>query len=477
MKDKDRIEGIVTSVKRSSNSVDNLYTVMTGEASLSFRCGIVLGLMDKVAIAKLGPSSFVDVASIAIDGKAKKKEYSAMLKKALSSLGFGRAASFSLDIHIPVKELEKATERMSPQLKKAAAEFAKRVITGTPIVARFHNDCDGASGAIAVHTAVADLQARLGLSDTAVTWRINRSVVYSEDAYYSDYSFISSYESVEKPMVFITDFGTMDESEPAIRACSEKYSMVWLDHHPVYKGFPSERIEHYINTWNFGSDSDYTAGFLACIFAQHIAKIDTRILMGASLISDFSIYGKRNDPDAGKMAAFLDFMTGKRNSVENLTPKYLLSIISDRERFNEISTRAMGLMNEALELGVRKVRHQKMDGFTVFVLDFESIKSGDDFPLPGRYSSRLQDRLQQVNGVRALTMVHYGSYISIRSDRSVAAALDLHPLIAELQKENGHILSFGGHGPALSIRIDKDHVDEVVDMLLTMIASKRIRLR
>ena len=471
----ERILGIVTSVRKAQQHKDNIYVAITQNASYSFKCGAVLGLLDKIEAERSAlESGFVPLESAGAHGKAKKSEYRALLKKLMACIKTQEKQS----LEVPVSELKKPTRSMHAKLKRAAAKFAAALATGAPIVVRFHNDCDGASGAIGIQLAVSHVQKVLRMEEAAITFRMNRSVAYFEDSYYSDYAFTSAYESMEKPVLLITDFGTMTDSEPAMKAASGKCTIIWLDHHPVYKEFPAELVDFYVNTWNFRSDSDYTAGFLACVFARHLAPVDTTVLMEASLISDFSVHGKRDNQEYERMAAFLDYMTSRHSTSENLTPKYLLSIISDKERYSETCERASTLMNEALDFGVKSVKHHKTkSGFSIFVLDYDTVVRSEDFPLPGRYSSRLHDRLEKVNMARGVTLVHYGNYISVRSDRGIAKALDLHALMGDLKKETDYVHSFGGHGPALSVRVDRDHVEDVLSMLVTLLSSKQVTLK
>ena len=108
------------------------------------------------------------------------------------------------------------------------------------------------------------------------------------------------------------------------------------------------------------------------------------------------------------------------------------------------------------------------------MLDFSHIaKLGYSYPLPGRYSSKLQAHMEALNNGSTITVIHYGNYISIRESRDISKKIRLLEII-ERMKESGDVLSGGGHSEAASIRIGEKGTQEVMKALLTEFGVKAV---
>ena len=162
----------------------------------------------------------------------------------------------------------------------------------------------------------------------------------------------------------------------AINRIKDQCELVWLDHHLPYEGFPKDLTRHYMNSWGFGGDSNTTAGLLTCVFAQVISDVDVELLKQSSLISDYSEYADLGNKRAYKLALVMDFLTsGKsRYDSQGTTPKQVESIINDNERFEEVFGFATKLLDEALNVGLKKnIRSYRSGPVNVHVLDFSHI--------------------------------------------------------------------------------------------------------
>ena len=462
---------IVTAVKLGSNPAKNLYYAIAGRP-YSFTCDMVLELYDKVdASEEALEKGHLDAGAAKVIGKATKEEYSSALSRLIKEHGF----SVKPKAPSTIKELKTPTKNMLQSLNAAKEKLLECALTGAQITVRFHNDCDGSSGAIALYEAMEELKKRAGLKDLQISWKMNRTVGYLLEYFYADHENAGARQSIERPLIVITDFGTTPESEGGIRAGSEKCDFIWLDHHPIYEGFDSYKsmLPYYINTWDFGGNSDYTAGYLTCVFAEMLSPIDTEDLKQASLIGDFSAFGKRNENKWQKLAVVLDYLTSRRESEGAASPKSMSMIIKDRERFEETYVRASTIISEAIDIGVGKVRHYKAKkDVNVYVLDFKHIIRDDgETPLPGRFSSRLQEKMEEISGPRTITLVHYGNYVSMRANKDLAEELQMLKILEELKNSSEHIQSFGGHNPAASVRTDKEHIKHVINLLLNALGA------
>ena len=458
---KQKIDGVVTSIKTSANAADNVYTILSDRVA-QLKSSLVLDLYDSISVDSFDPEACNDVK---IRGASNKADCERIISRCIKRLDVARNAK---RIELKGRPYAEVASDAMPKLMDAAKEFLRCFISGAPVVIRFHNDGDGFSGAIALYRALEELQSKLFINERSVFWHINRSIAYTLESAYEDLMFFSTYKSVEKPLMLITDFGTSPESTEAFDRIRDSCKLIWIDHHLPYEGFQRERASHYINSWDFGGDSNTTAGLLTCIFAQIIGSIDTEILKQASLISDYSEYADLGNMEARKLSLVMDFLTSGKSKYDSqgTTPKQIESIIKDRERFEEVFGFATTLLDEALEVGLKNIRSYRSGQVSVHVLDFGHIaKLGFSYPLPGRYSSKLQEHMEALNNGSTITVIHYGNYISIRLSHDISKQVKLLSVI-EKMKESGVALSGGGHSEAASIRIDGKNIQDALRSLL-----------
>jgi len=468
------LEGVVTSVRSAGNSADNTYTIIADSAYV-VKSALVLDLLDTVrASAESLKAGQLTAENCEILTKATADKTASAIKRMMKEVAKRMPKKIPAS-GIP-KELKAVAGTMDKALGDTAAELMRRIVSGAPVVIRFHNDCDGSSGALGLHLALEQLRESCSMPEQNVSWRMNKSIAYTQESFSEDAFLFGAFRSVEKPMVLIIDFGTAEESDVQIRATEGKFDIAILDHHPVFDGFPKERLFGYINPWLFGGNSDCTAGFLACLFAQRIGKVEgIEEIMMASLIGDFSRHGDRSRTYPDRLAIVLDYLTsldGRQGSpMPKVVPKSIASFIEDKERLDETYSRAITLLNESLERGERNAKRYRIKEAEVYAVDFSDAASPDSsYPLPGRFSSRLHERFEEPSK-KAITIVYYGSFISVRMSRSLLGTVDLLGLMANLKQESEDVYSFGGHECAFGIKSDKAHLGKVVKLLLRRLGA------
>jgi len=361
------------------------------------------------------------------------------------------------------EELNKVTEKLLPELKNVVIRIIKNISTGAPIIVRFHNDSDGCSGALALYKSLNNFMNRKNISSAHIFWRINKSIAYSVDALYEDKIIINQYNSSEKPLLLIIDFGTAEESIDALNL-KKDFDIIMLDHHPIFDNFQTKNIDVYINPWNYNGDSNYTAGFLAGVAAELISDVNVKPLMDASLIGDHSIYCDLKNKNAEKISVVLDYITGKK---QNFSIENTLKIIDDTDILEKNFKHSTQLFESAISSALKHIKRYKgAEGILIFVLDFNHVERiEDDFPLPGRFSSKLHDKIEELNGPN-LTIVHYGSFISLRLSNALVDKFNMLKKLDEFKITNEYVYSAGGHNAAASIKINKEYIKPVLNSLL-----------
>jgi len=449
-------EGIVSSVK-TDFSQGNVACTVISKMPIQAISKIMVEPYDRVELEE-GDTGF---AVKRVLGKATVQVYRVRLARALKSFGFAKKINASADLK-PIKGI-------IPSMEEALNTFAKTLIGGAPIVVHFHNDCDGASGGIALYRAVVNKQESFGLPSDRISWQISNSIAYSKEAFLSDLLLFNIYKCTEKPLVLVTDFGTTEESVEAIEQAADKVNLIWIDHHPIPEDFPYKKIMHYINPWLFGGDSNTTAGMLTCVFAELLSGIDVDELKQASLIADHSTYANPNDDKAHKLAIVLDALTiGGEAKHGKLTPRYMDRVIKSEKEFDEILRTASAQLAEALEQGVKRAKHYKgRDGIGVHVLNYEYVSDLYlEYVKLGRYASRLHDKFEEFGGEKSVTIVYTNRFMTIRVSKGIASSVRILKAIEDIKANSGCIESGGGHNEAAGLKIKEDYTSTVIKLLL-----------
>jgi len=456
---------IVSSIKMAHNPIDNAYAAISS-ASMQLKSETQLELFDRVGVH--GENAVL----LSHGDKKSKEEYAHMLDALLKRADID---SNSEKLDISNKAYADAAERMVPAVSDAAKTFLRAFLSGAPIVVRFHNDGDGSTGAIALYRALSEIEKGKVLcrDERGISWQMNKGIAYTVESFYADRMLFESYKSIEKPLVLITDFGTSPESEEAIKLAGGVCDIIWLDHHLPYQAFPRKGIKHYINAFDFGSDSNFTAGLETCIFAELLSGIDASELKEASLISDYSAYANFKDRNALKVSLILDFLTSTGSS-NHSKPRQMDIILNDKEKSESAFMQASNSMEEAINAGIRGIKKYKgSKGTNICVLDFEHIAKLDMlYPLPGRYSSKLQNHIETENNGNTITIVHYGNYISLRISKDIASSVNLLDIIERLNVATKGAISGGGHPQAASIKTTTEKMKETMQMLLVELGVK-----
>jgi RecJ-like exonuclease len=369
-----------------------------------------------------------------------------------------------------INEVDEITGKAWNVLSEGMLLLLNRLVSASPIIIRFHNDVDGVSGAYALYKAITrttKANKEIGYTPNII-WRMHGGVSYSREDATSDIMACNNFECTEKPMLIILDFGTSEESNPGIELVKERFEIVWLDHHPVVEKFDGRKLKYYINPWNFGGDSNYTAGFLACVFARTLCEIDTRELEGASFIGDYSEY-MHPTQESRRLAVLLDLLSSDTKMIAgsrgNLTPETIDEVLNDEKRSNELVSYAENRVSEMLDTAIKSVKEYKAKGMSLYVADFEDIRGDEEqkYPLPGRFASKLLDRIEELNKEPCLLLLHFGYFISARMSKQLTKRINLLKILDEVKEERKDLIeSTGGHSNAASIKLKSESAKKEV---------------
>lgn len=430
--------------------------------------GCTLLLKDRAVVASspdlLEPYDMVgfDGTSARFVSKGGRGTYARRIS-AISKKIFGKPAHIKTD-----PRCEDAIKSMQNQIKDASIICARAYISGAPISVRFHADGDGAAAAIAFYRMFNHISETGAAPYRHLSWHPVRENFYSAQQFETDVMLFNNYASAEKPLILGADFGTTEESAPQF-ASAGKFETVWIDHHPLPDALnlPS----NYINPMEHHGSSSISAGLVAALAAS-AAGAKSSDLAAASLISDMSMYADHADARASKVAEVLDYLT-VRGSDHLRRPKGMESIITDQNALDSMYAEVHMMVEHSLSAGLKiAARYACPEGATVFVVDFAKIKRmGMDYPLPGRYASRLQHTLE-LSSPRAITIVYYRSFISVRVGREISGRVDIARMISRMGAETHGSVKGGGHMEAASIDAGDYGMDKTLELLLHSIGAQ-----
>lgn len=461
------IEGIVTCVKHAATVVENTYRITSidgGGAKVSeFKSSVVLHLGDKVKAQVIDGKI---TSAIITDPK---EELSSYKESAQQS-----AQKFILPLSPSEKpKMDSITKAMSERLGSAATLLIKSIILGSPIIVRFHNDADGATGGYGLYLALQELFKQISLAgEPRVIWKMQRGVAYTLNDAREDTITAGNYDSLLKPILLITDFGTTEESLEGTRMAQDKFEIIWLDHHPVLQSL-AQLVPNYINPWQFGGDSNYPAGFLTCEFGKLFAKIEVSLIQSASLVGDYSAFAAP-DEKGRDLALLLDMITSDKkiaisSGSTDITPYEIDQILNDDAKREGLIKYAKNRIEDAIDSGIEAIKSYKTEYASVYLLDFENVRRdyNTKYPLPGRYASKLLERIEKESEKPPILVLHFGHFISIRVSSPIVEKVDLLSLVNELKAGYSYIDAAGGHKGAASIKLKGDEAKkELVNALL-----------
>ncbi len=470
------MKGIITSLKVTASKSGSACTIIDASAvtSTNAEIGMRPNLYDIIEF-KTGQHEGMGSPKLPkLVSESTSAEYTTAISAMVNAMQLGQ----KMDMALPKCGRYAALRPLLPGLGRAAERVARSIASGSPIAVRFHNDGDGSSGAIALYRAIKSIAEKGLCVASSVSWRMNRGISYSMESISDDMAYFSSYSSAEKPLVVIIDFGTSDESADAVEYAHGKIDILWLDHHPIPKGFSKGSVMEYVNPWDVGGDSNLTAGVLGCMLAQLLSGESYDDMENASLISDYSTYADATDESAKSTAALLDFLTSNNGMAhgKKATPKQMLSILDDPEERAEAARFIANSFEESIKEGMNTMKRYLTErGVAVNVVDFDRVAAlGFGYPPMGKYSSKLHDRLERESAGRgAITIVRGGSYISMRISKSISGSVSILERIEELKGMESLSITGGGHNEAASIRCTPGQMDEVVQSLLDVLSVRR----
>ncbi len=188
-------------------------------------------------------------------------------------------------------------------------------------------------------------------------------------------------------------------------------------------------------------------------------------IVEASLLGDYSKYSKPTK-ESRELATILDILTSDTHiagsASGNLSPAAIDGVISNPKKKSELIAYGENRVAELLDNAFLGIKVHKADRANIYIADFEKIRGNKEerYPLPGRFASRLMDKIEELNGneVRAVVVLHFGPFISLRLSKLLSSEnFNLLEIVQKIKEVHGsEIESGGGHFSAASIKLSRE---------------------
>ncbi|VVB67045.1 Uncharacterised protein [Candidatus Norongarragalina meridionalis] len=350
----------------------------------------------------------------------------------------------------------------------SCATFIKKALLDmTPIIMRWHDDCDGVSSALLLDTAITNFikQNRIPYTRGMFVKKQADSAIYDDYAARQDAD--ESLAFPKKPLLILLDHGANGESMHAVKNLKQSgFQILIIDHHP-----PSSEakgvVDFFLSPFTVeGGGSSHTAGLLSFEVASCFGPADERLARW-SLQSDHSEFrGTVED----KEPVVIDYLaiSEKHSTLDDY--RRLLSSPPSVMFTHRKALTAVENALKAAEINAREVKIADGVSMALFRLDF--LRKGA-YPSKGKVINAFQRKHEEG---KALVSVGYDDSNALFrvSEQAHERGFKANELIAELKAEMPHAVeSGGGHERAASARFKAEFSESVMNAIIEL-AKKRL---
>ncbi len=389
---------------------------------------------------------------------------------------------------------------LRPQLREVAKQIRKAVFVSQPIVLRHHADADGICSAVAIEQAVVSLIRESGGDFDADYFLFKRAP--SKAPFYEIEDITRDLDFATKdlvrygqkmPLVLLTDNGSTEEDEPALKQAQVfGLTVLVVDHH-----HPDAVIDQYlaghVNPYHVGGDFGITAGMLGTELARMINPAVGEVikhLPAIAAVGDRSeaperqryldlVADRYSEEECKEMALALDYeQFWLRFNDGREIVKEILDLGPDHDRHVKfvklLVEGANAMIADQMEATMPHVRERPLEnGAHLFLLDVEIHAHKFTFPPPGKTSGEVHDRLCRLHPGEPVVTIGFGPDFAVLRSRGVL--MNIPRMVRELRTEiAGGGISGGGHLVVGSIKFVEGMRDEVLEGLIAKIASAEV---
>jgi RecJ-like exonuclease len=362
--------------------------------------------------------------------------------------------------------------KMKADFESAAEMIKKSVAASSPILLRYHGDCDGICAALSFYLSIHGIVGERGWQEYRKKLLIfkNPSAIYEVRSVLDDLELIRHMQSSATPLAILTDFSVNSESSDSIGALRKAgFDILIADHHPIIPEI-GQIATLLVSPWRHGGNSDYSAGLIAGEIAKRVKPFDgLEELQKVALVGDKSKLILQSEERLKRKALVLDFVASSSDFAESLELYY--SILNDSKNVESIHKRAMKKIELAKKDAMKYVKLKEFDnGFKLVLLRFDRLKSGE-FPGKGKLCGEVHDEFDKKLGAPLVTVGYGDRMMHFRANsKAREAGFNANRLIGELKSEiSDAIESGGGHDVAAGLRVNQGFNRMVLEEIIKKI--------
>jgi len=363
--------------------------------------------------------------------------------------------------------------RMKMDIENAAGMIRKSVAASSPILLRYHGDCDGICAALSFYLAIKGLVGEKEFPEYRKKMLVfkNPSAIYDLRSVLDDLELIRNMDAHATPLAILTDFAVNIESLDSLKALRKAgFEILLADHHPLIPEV-SQMANLLVSPWEHGGNSDYSAGLIAGEIARRIKPLeDFDELQKVALTGDKSKL-LQPDEELKRKALVLDFVASSSDFAESLELYY--SILKDSKNVESIYKKAMKKIELAKKDAAKYVKLKEFDnGFRLVLIRLDRLRSGE-FPGKGKMCGEIHDDFDRKVDAPLVTVGYGDRMMHFRANsKAREAGFNANRLIGELKSEMSNAIeSGGGHDVAAGLRVNEGFERMVLEDIIKKVQS------
>ena len=345
---------------------------------------------------------------------------------------------------------DEMTEKLWPDIRRAALKILLAKRTGRKVLLHFHGDADGICGAF------------------AITGLVYAKALQQNSAIYSVRDALLDIEAMgqENPLVILLDFGSNDASADGLKLLKAAgIEFLVIDHHPTGEKAP----ENLLSPFTVGGDvSRYTAGVLACEIAAACGMNGMKELAAIACSGDKSQVVE-NGPGEARKAMVLDFLAAHISFGNNLG--FYKKVMAQEELFQSIASQADESIAEAADKAMKGMRKTEKEGVEIFSFSLENVVVKGEWPPASKITTRIFETLKGEKPLVCIGQTDRSVIIRL-NDSAATLGLSANSLAKKMvESMSDFVVGGGGHVRAGAIRVKTGFTKDVVNQLIENIGS------
>lgn len=360
---------------------------------------------------------------------------------------------------------EEVIQKMSKLFEETAEFLMLKLLHLTPMIVRFHDDCDGVCSAELIKTALMEFAKREEiplelLGRNFIQFKQADSAIYSLKEVEAD--LLDAQAWTKKPLLLMLDHGGNEESIPALNAVKEgNIPCAIIDHHPPAKKV-NDYCELFCSPFAVGGGSEANAGLICYEVANSISGKAEERLAYYSMQTDKSPFAlKKEFPEA----IAIDYLAVKAETLEEYE-----EIIYNQFKAMLLYRKAISAIQEATKQAVKELKIVNCGNGVIALTNLGKFTKKGSFPSKGKLLNEIHFKQGEANAV--VSIGYDSNTIMFRvNSKAHEKGFKANELIEELKKE-GIIESGGGHERASSLKCKPELLKQCLERTLELAERK-----